>query len=292
MYHCHYFDNISGISVLLSMCCPLFFAVNGILLLSKPRTYDYFFPKMLKLLFLILFWGILSNLFSALLYSDEYSVKKCIADLFYLRKGYCNHLWFMCTLFILYTIYPLLSVVTRESKTLIIFGIAVCCLTLYGISSFFSNINPLKGWHSYALAYALCACIILKIDLKKIVSPLLIFLVSMGGGIIFNHYTYGDSIAYTDIIFMGYKSPFIFVGTLSLIKFISILKLKPSKLIEFISLNSLGIYLIHIFMTKFIQAQQYASSMRFLLPFGILGVSCLVCYILNKNKCTRILISL
>lgn len=100
MYHCHYFDSIPGFSVLLSMCCPLFFCVNGILLLNKPRTYDYYLPKMLKILVLTLFWGILSNLFSAFLYSDGYSIKTCITDLFYLKKGYCNHLWFMCTLFI------------------------------------------------------------------------------------------------------------------------------------------------------------------------------------------------
>lgn len=291
-YHCHYYDGILGFSVFLSMCCPLFFAVNGILLLNKARTYDYYLPKMFKILFLILFWGILSNLFSAFLYAGEYSMKSCIADLFYLRNGYCNHLWFMCTLFILYSIYPLLSIVTNERKTLITFGIIISCLTLYGISSVFSNINPIKGWHSYALAYALCALIIQKIDIRNIVLPLLIFLISMGGGIIFNHFIYVDSVAYSDIIFKGYNSPFIFVGTLSLIKFVSMLNLKPYRLITFISRNSLGIYLLHIFMTKYIHFQQYTSTVRFLLPILVLGLSCFACFILNKNKYTRKLISL
>ena len=234
----------------------------------------------------------LSNVFSAYVYNDEYSVYNCIADLFYIKKGYCNHLWFMCTLFILYMIYPLLSIITKDKNTLIVSGIIVSCLSLMGVSSIFSIINPLKGWHSYALAYALCAYIVMKIDLKHIIIPFSLFMLSMGGAMIYNDFIFGENVPYTDVIFMGYKSPFIFIGTLSLIKLLSMLNLYNLNFLTFISKNSLGIYLVHIFMTKLLQIQHLSSWTRFLLPLIILVISCIICYILNKNKYTKMLISL
>lgn len=60
VYHSNFVTNPLGLA-LLSMCVTLFFAVNGYVMLSKRRTLSYYINKNVKLLFLILFWGFLSD---------------------------------------------------------------------------------------------------------------------------------------------------------------------------------------------------------------------------------------
>ncbi len=63
IYHCKIFNNDSFIAAaIMSICVPLFFAVNGFLMLKKERSIKDLTYKNLKILFLIVFWGIFTNL--------------------------------------------------------------------------------------------------------------------------------------------------------------------------------------------------------------------------------------
>lgn len=289
VYHCHVFDGSYLVGSILSLCCPLFFTVNGALLLPKKHNYAYYLPKMGKMLILITIWGGVSNLLAASILGETYSVKKCAIDLYFLRSGFCNHLWFLFTLFILYGLYPLTAVLTENKKTLIISLIVLCTLTLSGISHFLGMINPMKGWHSYALAYAIGGVAILNVKTKSKWIPLLVTIVAIGLQCFANDRGY-----YTgDMVFSGYKSPFIFIATLSLIKLFSLVELKDNQLISFIARNSLGIYLIHrAFMTTWITQQHISSFFRYTSPILVLLFSCLLCWLFRKFKYTEWLISM
>lgn len=289
-YHCHYFDKFDICKAILSFCCPLFFIVNGALLLNKKKGYDYFLPKIIKCLFLIFLWGTLSCICSALIFCEPYSVKQCIIDNFTLRIRFTNHLWFLYTIIILYMIYPITDKLIKDKKTAIISFFIISCFSLMGVSEIFRNCNPLKGWHSYALAYAIGGYVISNIDIKK-KYLYWIFLLSILGQVVFNRVY--SHIPDTDLIFYAYKSPFIMIAALCFVKLMKETKLKENRVIEFISKNTLGIYVVHyVFMTKMIVEGQFTNPVRYLFPFLVLFCSGLICFLMNKNKYTKFLITM
>lgn len=288
IYHCHYVDTNIYIASILSMCCPLFFAVNGTLLLSKDRTYSYVVPKLAKLLVLIFFWGIISNWEASWIFKEPYSIKQSVIDVLHLRMHYCNHLWFLCALFILYLTYPLTRNLVKEKKTMWISLLVICCYTLTGISRYLGNLNPLSGWHSYALAYAIGGYAITQLNIKSKCYPFIVFILSVCVQIALNYFDNDKA----NMIFMGYKTPFVFLATLSLIKLFSMIEWHRNIIFDFVARNTLGIYLVHRFFTLYISQQDYTSPYRHLLPIGIMIISCAICWLMNTNKYTKWLISL
>lgn len=93
-----YLPNFNRIFMCFCSCCvPLFFMVNGSLLLNKQRNFKQVYLKALKLLFLIIFWNFLN--FPS---------------------------WFFKTLIILYIAFPLLQLIYRK-KTLL----CITCATVF-----------------------------------------------------------------------------------------------------------------------------------------------------------------
>lgn len=286
--HCHFVDTNIYLASILSMSCPLFFAVNGTLLLSKNRTYSYYLPKIAKLFVLIFFWGIISNWAASWVYGETYSIRQSIVDVLNLRMQYCNHLWFLSTLLILYLLYPLTINLVKQNKTLWISLAVICCFTLTGVSRFLDIFNPLQGWHSYALAYTIGGYAISKLDVKSKWYPIIVFTISIFTQIVWNYFI-ADK---TNIIFRGYRSPFVFLATLSLIKYFSMMEWRNNKVIDFVARNTLGIYMVHNFFTLYITHQGIISPYRHLLPICVMIVSCAICWLMNTNKYTKWLISL
>lgn len=289
LFHCHLFDDNLFITAVISIDCPLFFAINGGLLLSKHRGYKYYVPKIFKILFLILFWGIVSNLLRILIiYPEPYSIKQCLLDVWNLRMGFCHHLWFLKTMVILYMLYPLLERITKEKKTLWISFILISCFTIMGIRSIFKPINPIVGWdYNWALAYAVGGYVLLQIRVKYRWIPFFTFCIAILAQTMYNYHN-----NYDDKTFAGQLSPFILVATLSLIKFFSMIDWRECAIIKFISANTMGIYLTHWSMSVYVMAQNYTTPFRYLTPILIIIVSSAICWLMNKNKITRTLISM
>ena len=287
--HCHYGRGNIYLSSIICMCVPLFFALNGSLLLAKERTYEYYIPKLFKILVLILFWGLASNWVASWVNGEHYTIKQSVFDLINLRLGYCNHLWFLFTLFILYLIYPLVQTLVEKKQTMWLSLVVICIFTLTsGVSRYIYQFNPLSGWHSYALAYALGGFAITKLNLRSKWYPAVTFVLALVAQIIYNYFLDDKSTMHFD----GIKTPFVYVETLSFIKFFSMIKLNSNKVIDLIARNTLGIYLIHWFFTLYISQHEYTSSFRHFLPIGIIIISCAICWLMNKNKYTKWLISI
>lgn len=77
-------------SPLLAMCIPLFFVANGALILWKDRPAKYFVHKILKLLFIYLFWASISSLSTLLIKEDNITFPELMNNVIDMRMGYAQ----------------------------------------------------------------------------------------------------------------------------------------------------------------------------------------------------------
>lgn len=225
-----------------------------------------------------------------------------VAKHFYgLDIKYCNHLWFLCTLFIIYIISPILKpFLDGDRKN---------ALYLIGIIAFFSLLNKftwqfsiLEGWHSYALLYYLLgyvALIYAPHDISKktlfILFCLCIAFQTISNYILINQFSFiNDRLnIINDMVFDGYKSVLIVVATIILILMFSMLKLKHNSIISFLSENTLALYLLHQPLRNFFSVKfPGISNLHLLYPLILIVLSSILCIIMKKNRYMKYLINL
>jgi surface polysaccharide O-acyltransferase-like enzyme len=89
------------------MCVPIFFCINGALMLRKEYSYVYLIRKNLKLFILILTWGLLYSYVGSLtLHENIASFKDIYNQIGKPLKG--DHLWYLEELFCLNIFNPLI----------------------------------------------------------------------------------------------------------------------------------------------------------------------------------------
>ena len=116
---------------MISKGVPLFFAVNGFLLLRRNElSIDRHCRTMLKIFLLLVFWGLFLILIN-LLYDGTPINRSLIIDLFLKTKGgslYTGELWFLQALFAVYAIYPFLWLSLHKERKLyfVLFGLLLC----------------------------------------------------------------------------------------------------------------------------------------------------------------------
>ena len=300
VYHSNFVTNPLGLA-LLSMCVTLFFAVNGYVMLSKRRTLSYYINKNVKLLFLISFWGLLSDGLQCVLWGWD-NAKIFVLHFYNMDTGYGNHLWFLVTLFILNLIYPAIYQFVNEEKKNVCFLIIILCLsTISGINLISWRFNPVDGWHGFALLYALLGFALLsnvfdidKISLKRLV---LLFLFALSSQTILNVVASGNIhvaaiLGMKDVVFGSYNSLFIVIATCSLVLIFSKIKWKSLPVLNYIGRHTLAIYLLQDIFIKVFSEIIGFKCQGIIFSFIVLLCSCLACWILEKTKITRFIISL
>ena len=85
---------------------PLFFAVNGYLLLNRPLDFRKHVFKTLRLYFLTLIWSLITVGALIGIDGDRYSISEFFRAVVYLKMGVNNHLWFLFALVSLYLLLP------------------------------------------------------------------------------------------------------------------------------------------------------------------------------------------
>lgn len=98
VYHCLFKYDIIGIWSIFYMGVPMFFAVNGYLMLRKDYSLKYLLKKNIKILFLVIIWGIISTSLCTLYRNEQFLLKELIVHVACLDLYYCNYLWFLCVL--------------------------------------------------------------------------------------------------------------------------------------------------------------------------------------------------
>lgn len=96
---------------LCSMAVPIFFMVNGALLLNKPLTISKHIQKTLKVIFLLLLWCCTSFVVISLLKGEKLTLLMIIKSAYTFKAGYSGHLWFLKAIVIIYILFPVIKTI-------------------------------------------------------------------------------------------------------------------------------------------------------------------------------------
>lgn len=230
VYHCQTFEGNLFASSLLSMGVTLFFCVNGYLMLKKRHDSTYFLNKNKKLLFLILFWGIIACIIGT--WTRDHSVfvpKTMILHLYNIDVGYGNQMWFLFTLIILNFLNPLLFHFLNNSQRneRIIFTLFIGLCSINFIQLIAWKFNPLRGWHGYALFYYIMGYFCLAGNKDKVVSTKIIGTLFILSILLQSSLNYAMSHSEIlmfwfrggDFVFSQYSSLFVICSTILLVLF-------------------------------------------------------------------------
>ena len=304
LYHCsfynfNFFEKASIINYfiyffrcILSSCVPLFFFVNGYLLLNRPFVLKKHLLKMIRLVILTIVWSIILVLVSIPIRQERFSIKQIILLIVDMETPWTNILWFLCALFCIYIFFPLLKATFDNQKNAFAFFTIICAVLSLGISfgrellslfsiwvdlgrlnpfdtDLFNSFNPFKGMYSFSLFYFCFGGLFFKIQerilsinrKKRNVCAVLCLLISMCllffTGVFFSCSTN----LIWNVVWEGYDTIF----TLGIVISIFTLCLnynKDNRFIETVSINTLGIYLVHILFIRTIEQMPFSSLLR------------------------------
>lgn len=295
IYHSEVTNDIFS-SAFLSMCCPLFFVVNGYLMLRKEHSLSYLLHKNAKIFLMILFWGGICTCIYAYLQGEHLGVLSVFRHIKELDHDYSDHLWFFCTLFILNLanpfIYKYLS--TGGNKIYLLLILTVCTLPVF--RQIYPLLMPLGDWQSYSLLYYVAGFCLLgnekmlgKIKTWQISLVFVLAFTLQLGYSIFQIHKHDFTPWY--LVFFMYNSPAMVLMTLSFSALFSKLTLPYNRLLDLISRNTLGVYVIHVPLLRLWNHYQPNNGDLFLLkPLLILGISVGICRLMATNKYTKYLI--
>ena len=167
-----------------STCVPIFFFVNGLLLLNKEKIdIRKHIKKIINIVILTVLWGFITLVALIYIRGEMLSIPQIIKGSWSLRQGWNNHLWFLCTLIVIYVFYPLIHAVYHTNKKSFYFFFVCVMLFTFGnvllgnvattISYFsnkfmnsnlqwnyFANFNPFRGIYGYSIGYFMLGGII------------------------------------------------------------------------------------------------------------------------------------
>lgn len=275
----------------ISVCVPLFFMVNGAIILNKEIDIKDTFLKAIKIYFLYFFWGAALLLLLKLILNDKYTTLDFIKSVFFLKEHRTTQLWFLRALVSIYLILPLIKLAYNDTDrrylfyTMVVifvfsFGnnlINIVINSSYYFSekkaffdknfNFFPLFNPFGGYF-YGLFYFIIGAILARriskktTILKKYYSlPLFLFstLVLFLYGIVMSK----TNMKYFSPVWGCYDTPMTLIMSISAFIFLSSFRYENKvikKTILLIGRNSFGIYILHIFFIRLLRPILNKSS--------------------------------
>lgn len=258
-----------------AVCVPLFFFANGYLLLTRPFDLKRHFCKIIKFIFIAVFWYALTLAFLVFLHRDQLAANGFSNTIASLKYG-VTHLWYLGALVCLYIFFPLLKVAYDHHRQAFIYFTLICAIITFGntllnnfmtfYSSFidhqgiiytdtnFLNIfNPFRGMYGYTFVYfCLGGVVAYYFDKIKAIARQKRNLIALCGLILGWLGLFGLGLMYSkasgqiwDNIWYGYDTIFALITTISIF-FLSLNWRQDNIIFRTISRNTLGIYLIHM----------------------------------------------
>jgi surface polysaccharide O-acyltransferase-like enzyme len=86
----------------LSVCVPLFFMVNGALILNAKFDNKKNIRKIIKLIILLFAWSLILLLILKYILHDTYTIKSLFVSIWFLKAHRISHLWFLQALIAVY----------------------------------------------------------------------------------------------------------------------------------------------------------------------------------------------
>ena len=329
LYHCQYVPfNSMFLHGIYAMCVPLFFVVNGFLMLRKEYSISCILKKNIKLLLVMFFWALISSVVYIYVTESDFVAKLSIGERvrnivccsLTISKPECNHLRFLKAIFVLNLLNPIFYHFVSGDKTRLIYLLAL--MTAWSVA-FFDIIscrlaNPLVHWLTafsvlyYLLGHAVLdkkLNIIQTISNKKYSKWILISIIVICAILQWGYnWIFIEGILHTlnakkgwiiDIVYDNYNALFIVIMTIAVSVLFQKITWKENKFWSFVGKNSLAIYLLQTpvqrLLKHYLPLQELINihhELGFILPILTLLVSMLITYILLTNKYTRYLITI
>ena len=324
MYHCSFVPmNSMLLYSAYAICVPLFFMVNGYLMLRKEHTVRELLLKDLKILFVLFFWAFIASVVGDATIGDGLShgwgafCKDIALGTIIIKHEYAPHLWFLKVIIILNLLNPVIYSFIKRSESNIKYLIIL--LSLFAVK-FLAQVtglivNPMKWQYSYAilyyvLGYALFDGYLGTEKLKKWQIGFLIAvfaLLQWGENWLFTEgplQTIGTNspwIVADDIVFYSYDAPFIVLLTMCVCALMQQILWNGNKVIQFVGQYSLAIYVMQTPIQKMWEWVRSSVDLLSAIPYSwwtailvILTLS--TCMALTRlmimNKYTKFLISI
>lgn len=297
---------------LLIEAVPIFVFVNGFLLIGKKFELKKHIKKIIKIFSLIFIWSIIYILLFSLIDGHNINLKHIISNVLItnISSPYTGILWFLQNLICLYFIYPLLKLAYDKDKSIYnyifiivaFFSVGVNFINLIlqlitnifkmnnltnWINIFLGNYNPLSNLY-FIFYFMLGGYVHDNIDkIKKYKKILLISALIGSISIIIYGIWYSNLIGYFYSSNFNYNTIFLTIFIVGIYTATINYEGKnkyTSKVIEFCGKNSLGIYFIHIVVTRILAKYIFFQSLGLTLLYGILIliISSIFTYILTK----------
>jgi Uncharacterized protein conserved in bacteria len=272
--------------IILSMCVPIFFFVNGALILNKNLDLKKHIKKIVKIVLLAYIWGIVTYLLVMVSKGEHSSINVIIKNILSWKQSYINYLWFLQALIVIYLFFPIIKNCYDNNKSVFVFFMITILFFTFG-KNFLSSINilldfffhkkylklfidsfnvfnPVSGIYGYSIGYFMLGGILFYNRNKFTANKYKIFasfcfiislVLSMGYTIIRSL----NSGKIYDVVWYGYDTIFTLIMVISF--FILCLNYQKNgfigNIIETIGKNSLGIYLVHFALGKVISPIYY-----------------------------------
>jgi len=304
LYHCAFSQNFL-LSPILSTCVPLFFCVNGFLMLRKEHTMDEMLLKNIKILFLAVFWSVISIIIVNISIHGKIPTLEEVwrkTQSPYIPDN--AHIWYMYSLAALNILNPIIgkylrNINKREAYCLILI---LCLFSLQITSIYWPRILNFMTWtNSFCLVYYITGYLLLskRINLSKIKNSLLIVLILLfiliqyiHTYLAFNVQPFTRLIKHDSFIFQGFYTYPIFFLTCTIIELFSRITWKKNKFIDFISKNSLGIYLVHWSIFSFLRTINPIFQNGYILVLSTFIISITCVFLFNTNTYSSYLINM
>jgi len=291
------------IRAILSCCVPLFFFINGALILNKPFDIKKHAKKLLRIVVLTLIWALIELIVIMFIKGEHLSLFEIFKGIVQLKQGWINHLWFMGALFTVYIFAPIIKSAFDSSegkKNFYFFFIAFClfsfgntifsmcvnCLEYFrkadyldNSTNYFAGFNNIKGMLGYSLSYFMLGGVMFanrkKMNDKRFkIYSIFAILISMAGLMLYGIMLSNRDGKMFDIVWNGYDSVFTLVNVCAL--FIITLSYnggnKFSRYLKIVGENTLGIYIIHILVIELLKPIYISISIHHDIIFNIFFV--------------------
>jgi surface polysaccharide O-acyltransferase-like enzyme len=240
---------------------PVFFMVNGYLMLNKKKiTYSYIFSKITNILIIVFSWNFLIMLVKIVLKGELTNPFIETLESF-IQRGYFSQFWFFGALIIIYLSLPVINKYFNNKH----YAIYLTCVSI-GIClliDFISLIRSMQGytivqinviqtfrlwtWFAYYLLGGLLGKAEIKTNILKIINVKVNFVILVLSLLLSNIYQYNISKIYKLFYaeyFYDNIITFIYVISLFILLLRTNFKNKDREIL-FIGSNIIGIYILH-----------------------------------------------
>lgn len=305
----------------------IFIFVNGFLIINKPFDLKKHIKKVIKVFFIMIFWGIINVIVFSLIRNETLSINKIIKETLNLKFThlYSGHLWFLQNLISLYILFPIIKIVHDSNKkvynylaiTMIFFSVGInflnsICQLICKLSNIenlsamilnnFNKINPYIN--NMFLCYFIIGGIVFEKknifeNKKNVFYAVMLGLISWIIAIAFgytmsklNNKTYTENFNYNQIYLIITIIGLYALSTLYINKNNNLL----NRFITSVGKNTMGIYLIHCIileiLKKYINIWNASFFQRLVISFDVLIISWLISIMIMKipkvNKILKI----